>query len=658
MIKTLLFGKTKNNQAIIMLVLLLLAIVLALSPLKIVSLILLIYALSRLVPISYGVIGKMVVSFLIIVCVNDIVAAIAWIARVPLSSGDLLSLYSFLLICLMLFHKPTALRLKQPYKLFDLNDWLSVLLAVATVFVLMMPILPHINASTLGPTIMIGGDNSEHLQLLKADDLNRGYSYGQHNFYNLPASNASYSQGWHVNGAFLKWVAQGVVTIGNHPGKVLAFFYFYSLLWFGIFVFLILRIALSLELDKKEGWSKLAKLAPLAVCAIVVAGWFLPLFADGFEPELGSFTLLLFEVLLLTETYKQKPSKRYPYLLLAGLAMVGINFTWVFLAPIAMLAVGVAVLHTFIQNKKVPPLYFIVIGIFLFISSLFQIWAELTYPNNSGGINADGFIQNTTMWCLIGILLIISVYMYYSYKKIGHRIVYFLSLLAIAISLMLMGYQEIKTGSLHYYYFKSTYTFIILSTILIASLAHTLLNKLLDSRPIPKIPKVVHIVTLGIIFVVIATMGLRAYKSPIFDEYYHKEVAGVSPGQATAIATIVNKDSLAGLYIVPIGSCDRGEDIRADELAQALVYNYKYLNTEDIITPNLSAPNEQVLFGNIKTYFDGHPNTTIYVISSDQTISNQLLSYLGSQSKYVDLINLDGNPTATNAAVCPNRIVN
>jgi hypothetical protein len=499
---------------------------------------------------------------------------------------------------------------------------------------------------------MYGGDNSSHLQLLKANDFNKGFSIHENNRYNTTPNLRSYPQGWHFNAVLLKWVIEPLVPISPHPVRIMAFFYAYSVAWLGILSFIITQLAFLLLPARKRS-SLAASVAVPVVCAIGIAGWIIPLFASAFQAQLCALAYLLLEVICIVLALRKPMKARSGYVAAALFATIAITFMWVFIVPVAALGFLACLWPTLWHYvKKRPSVITLTLSLGMLVIGLAQAYIAAASPGAGGGIDVHGYVPLTTMYPMIGVAIActLAVYFYPQFK--GFRTLYFFSILALAFSLILMAYQLSAFDELRYYYFKSTYTYIVLAIIGLAFVAAQLLDGLLAKREL--LPRLSHQAFIVSSFLVIGVMCFVTLKSVEFDHYTQKNLEGIGPDQAAAITSILEEDSANGYRIAPIGSCNRGDDIRAQLLAYALTYT-PYSQTGPRLTLELSELQSTTVFSEVRSFIDQH-HTPVYLVSRDQSLTSALLDYLGANSSYVRVTDIDPDPVATAATHCPDRL--
>jgi hypothetical protein len=515
---------------------------------------------------------------------------------------------------------------------------------------------------------MYGGDNSAHLDIFRTLDRNQGFAIGHNNRANLGSILVAYPQGWHFMGVFVKWTLQGVAPIGASPTSTLLFFYSMATLWFGMMVLLITRLSLlvvhhTTKPKVKKSVAIFSKVIVALSCFIGINGFLLSLFAFGFQTQIAALGFLLAEVVALVAAYSTKDLRqRLGYILLATLLMAASGFSWLFLYPVSGLILFCAVVHTIARYKKLP-LYFVVGLIILGAGVLFQPFIQLSVPvpayqDGVNVINQRGNVVATDM-LLIGLLaLAAATWAYVYFREATVRILIASLGVAIAFSLVLMWYQLGTIHELRYYYYKSTYTGIMLVIVLLSALVGWAATTLLQSNAPLKKLSIVQKMLVGAGLLGILALSATLIKSPTYDGFIHKSLAGISPAQAGTVVDIAAKQPENGWRVVSIGSCNRGDDIRTTLLADSL----SLVPPRGTKSPGhfirLDKLEKQTLFAGIDKFIsqdDGTPS--LIILSNDQVIGAELMSALSpAHQSRIQLINLDPSIETEPALQCPERV--
>lgn len=644
--------------------------VLALTPLAFVSLGLLIFATTRVFKLRFGILTSLMLSFMALTAFVSMIAAGAWLVGAPLSAAFIL-IAGLAVVLLLLCLTPTASQpnvLPARGDLFQADDWIACIVAIACMIVVCIPLLPRPSAATVLPVLMYGGDNSAHLDMFRTIDRNQGFAIGDNNRANLGGILVAYPQGWHFMAVFVKWTLQGIVPIGASPTSVLLFFYITGVAWLGILAMLITRLALLVvrRLTKPHlPMQTIISSGTLvgASCFISINGYLLSLFAYGFQTQVAALGFLLAEVLIIVAAYLARtPRQRFSYLLLATLLLAGGGFSWLFLYPIGALLLLGAVAHTVIANRRLP-LYFAIGLIILAGGVLFQPLVQILVPvpafqDGVNVINQRGNVALTDMLTLGLLALAVSIWAYAYFRDTTIRILVSALGIAMVFSLALMWYQLNTIAELRYYYYKSTYTAIIFVLILLAAFVGWLTVMLMSLKTPFDRPQWLHKPIIGLSILGMLVMGAHLATSPTYDGFINKSLAGISSAQAGTVVDIVDKQPNNAWRVLSIGSCNRGDDIRATLLAGSLGAIPPRGTKSPGAFIRLDNIDKQVLFASIEKFVSqdgGMPS--LIILSNDQVIGAQLMQRLGADlGSKIQLINLDPSIETEPATQCFDRV--
>lgn len=631
--------------------LLALGAILALTPLRVLSFLIIMVVAARLLPFKSGIITRLAISYSLLVSIIGLIAVAAWFVNLPLNATVILILILALLYIALAINKKWGQEEQRSLRT-DTHELAASALAFATMIFIAMPVLQNPNASQLLRAISAGGDNSAHMNMIKTDDLNQGIAYGRDNRVNTPDGALTYPQTWHFNVAFTKWMSDPLLNYSERVGMQLGLFYATAVLWFGLLVFFMARLGLRLA-ELTIGNKGLAGIiGVLAVCGGIAIHWLLQLFTYGFQTQTATLALVVAEMLILVQAFTLAPAKRYPLLLLATILAVGCNFVWVFVMPVTFGAIGLGLLLTIISTKKLPPLYFIVgfaglTGLALVQPLLFVIFpVAYEFPM----ILQRGLINPTSMLALLTIMTIVIGYLVVRSKNTPLRITTIVAGGALAFSIGLMFYHLHTIHELRYFYYKSTYTFIVLGGPLLGVILADLIH-----QTFIKTPNLGRRVLLLLISISITATGLVWWqiKDPAAIQYTNGTLGGMSPQVAEAIINQVAKGSSISKGTTFIGSCNRGDDIRANQFITSLT-PIAFKKGTSFDTGDLD---ERVVFNAIKTAA-GAPPHPITIISSDQVVTSRLRAHLAGNVSNVTIIELDATPETEPITQCPDRIRN
>jgi hypothetical protein len=626
------------------------AAILAFTPLALLSYLLVLFVAASFVPFKAGVITRLAVAFCLMTCMFGFIGAAAWVAGLALTVQVVLVLLILPLALIALIRKNKPIQNST----FGTNhhELLAAGLALAAIFFITLPILRSPNGGTLLRVISAGGDNSAHITMVKASDLNQGLAYGANNRVNQVPGAVSYPHTWHFSVAFFKWLLQALPLSGFDSTKtLLVIFYGSALLWFGLLVFLMTQCALRVGMFISRKYSVIATSVAILACAGVTIHWLLQLFTNGFQSQTASLLMLMAEVYLLAEAYNRPSSKRYNLLLLAAILAVGSTIMWTLLMPVAAAIVGVCVLQTALANKKLPQLQTILgfVGVSLF--ALFQpalIFAfPVGYEDGESLILQRGFINPTSIEALIIIAAICAIAALLHGRDKPQRVLFGSLGLALAFSTAIMTYQLYEIGELRYFYYKSTYAAIVLAGALLGATAYYFAYKLLGTTTKRTARLIASIVLATGVLVVWQVKDSQA------TQYLDGTLGGMNTRTASAILQQTARGTAVSSNTTFMGNCNRGDDIRANLFVAALSKDMVY-------KPNSfdqGHHDEAAIFKAIDLQLQTGQNT-ISIVSNDQAITAALKDYLGAHavSPKLEIIDLDPDTQTETISQCPDRI--
>jgi hypothetical protein len=523
---------------------------------------------------------------------------------------------------------------------------------VASIIFIALPVLKSPSSGTLLRVISAGGDNSAHITMVKASDLNQGLAYGLDNRVNQVPGAVSYPHTWHFSVAFYKWLLQALPFGAFDSTKtLLIIFYGSALLWFGLLVFFMTQCALRVGMFITKKYSGAATTVTVLVCAGVAIHWLLQLFTNGFQSQTASLLMFIAEVYLLVEAYNKKSDERYSLLLLAAILAVGSGIMWTLFMPIAFAIVGTCALQTAIANKKLPPLHvtlsFVGIGLFALFQPLLILAFPVGYEDGESLILQRGFINPTSIEALVIIAAIAAVAAILHGKNKPQRVLFGSLVLALGFSAAIMVYQLHEIGELRYFYYKSTYAAIVLAGATLGAAAYYLTSKVLGSAT-----KRASTLIAGIVLTA-GALVVWQIKDPQATQYVDGSLGGMNTRTASAILQQTGRGTAVSANTTFMGNCNRGDDIRANLFVAALSKDMVY-------KPNSfdqGHHDETAIFKAINLQLRTSQDT-ISIVSNDQAITAALKSYLGSNANNpkLEIIDLDPDVQTETISQCPDRI--
>lgn len=631
---------------------LLAAILLALTPFKIVSFLILIFVLARTVVLRFGLIGNMLIAFLLIAATSSAVAAGTWLVDIPISPAWLLGSYA---ACLLLSTQilPDSWRPLRPSRseIFDKDDWIGLLIVGLFSISLLSVLGNPLSAAQLGSVIMKGGDNSAHFNLLKLNDINHGFAIGSDNKVNAHGPLQTYPQGWHYNGALLKQIIEPLVPIQISVVRLLAFYYLLCCLWFVTLIFLIIRLGLYLLRGLSKGSSTAWLAGALAgIAGAVALGYALVSpFIIGFQSQISALALLVLEVILLLFARQARlTAQKFALLLLAAIALAGSSFSWLYLLPIGGGLLAFVCWQTIRETKRLPLVFAAMalpIGGAILFQPLVQILIKIP-PYKDGIINQPGYVEPLDIYLVIALFVAATItYVIYRKDKLVQTL-YGACVLACLFSFGIMMYQLETVHELRYYFYKSLVTCVALTTPLIAAgIARLVLFCLRETDR-------KRTIILGSLTVLLGIFLWFGWRSPYLTEL-PKGVYGISPAQADALRTIIDENPANADHIVSIGGCNRGEDARTGQLATALSYHPPFFQFSPF---QVLLPDEQEIFSSMHDFMLKY-DFQLIVLVNDQQVGERLEQYMSDvPPDLLRIVTLDGTPETEPIQQCPDRI--
>jgi hypothetical protein len=232
------------------------------------------------------------------------------------------------------------------------NDVTALLVSGASVLILVVsslhggPLLPQLirYATT-------GYDNTQHVSLTLSLYDNQGHVFGDF----LPLANKvlysnmpSYPQGWSMSTSIWWHAIDDNLDIRKDPGQVLALYMAFTLLWYGLLMFMLCRSILLLveSLRTKVTVVGRATAVGLVVLAELLFGISLVVFGfASFYPALV-FMLAIATLAVLLFIEERDDSPRSVALVYMTILAAGVGFSWLLAAPMAFVGVLATIVIT------------------------------------------------------------------------------------------------------------------------------------------------------------------------------------------------------------------------------------------------------------------------------------------------------------------------
>lgn len=604
---------------------------------------------------NYGVLTRFILVFLSIASLNAILGFLAWTVNIPLGYQKVLLIYSLLAIGLVLFRAKRP-QVKMPQVWINHDEIFALIVGLAIFCLATLPVLGNHKIVNVTRVIESGGDNNSHIELIQNIDKHAGYV--QETYLSreqaIEAKQVPYPQGWHLNLNLIKSSLEG--AFGSFTLDT--FLYYYHLataVGLSLLAYFFVMVALSLH----HGSKRLSKLAAYSsvglVTGLIFLGPLFGLFVIGFQTHIAALALLLAELFLLLNLrgVKESADRRY-ILLLAVILAAAMPYFYLPLWPIALGAIAVFMIEVlgFSSLSTVARQWKqLAIVLALSLLGLGQIIMQLPYlGGGSSALNETGFILEPNN-LLLGILLAGSlIYVIYQYGNERLRLVGQISGLTAIFILLVLLYQIATAGEPRYYYYKATYTFILLTAILLS----VGLSQALDSvvKTLAKSRLMFLTLTIAFIFISLSLAWLESSK--YFRNYWQRDAYGMSEELADAVITIVKQERQNAHRTIAIGSCNREQDIKAMRLARALSAN-GHTAQQRVIVAQAVSPKAINTFFFIKKYLAEEGN--LAVISTDRGLQNRLTEYIGPENSLkIRFVDLDYSRQEKKNTSCPNLL--
>jgi hypothetical protein len=360
--------------------------------------------------------------------------------------------------------------------------------------------------------------------------------------------------------------------------------------------------------------------------------------------------MLALEMYVLVEAYDRPANKRYVMLLLASIFALGTAFMWVFLVPISIGILGLCVLQTVIANKKLPSLPiifgFVIIGIFLAFQPLLIWMFPVSFDGGVSMIQQRGFINPTSIEALAAVAALAAIAVLMNRKNQPLKMLFVGLSLALGFSAVLGAYQMHTLGELRYFYYKSTYTAIVIGASLLGAVAYYFSYKIVGATTKFR-------TAILAILVVAGALVVWQIKDPIALTYIDGGIGGMNQQTAQAVLKQAARGPVVASNTTLLGNCNRGDDIRANLFVTALASTMIYGGASF----DQGKHDQARIFEAIVTHLR-RSQVPISIISSDQMITAALKAYLGNQAQNpkIEIIDLDQTPETEPISQCPDRI--
>lgn len=479
-----------------------------------------------------GFITRIVISFLLITCLQQMMGLFFWKINIPFAlPWALVPLYLVLLVALLRKQK------RGGSLSFNINrdEILVALVAIACTAVISLTTFSGASiAQGALRYVARGFDNSTHMSMVLSNYNNQNYVYGNNTSGKILDGFGGYPQGWHLTNSLL-WQGLPTELTTAKPTILLLVYTATTLLWYGIMIFLVLRLLVSLSsklLGKQLGVIEYGAVvtAVILMQTIVLTG----LLSSGFSNYIAVLAYFIGGLILLFE-YIEMRIELAAYVLLLSILAAGISLTWLLTAPLGYLLIILPFLldkrpffaiMLFVRNNILITLLSLAVLLF----GMTQVFIQLKFGTGLNHLNAWGVSWPINQLLFAGLFSVSIPLMFSSKVPLGLRR---FTQLTFACTALIVGavyvYQYHTTAQVNYYSEKLSLSLEIL-LLIFASVAFVYGASLLASR-MNKLASLFVIV--GIFFAVPVAFGLDTSSTRY--ALGHRELSETSAAQVVEL---------------------------------------------------------------------------------------------------------------------------
>lgn len=431
-----------------------------------------------------GLMGRLFVTLSVYISINTLLAFVPWVLKVPMSIWLFAWTVGVFNLGLVVF-----CRFTPPSRWFPLSEIISSLVSL-TVFILMLTqsFSSFQSADLLRVANGSGVDNISHLSFIDTVEKQKGYVYGSRG-NQLPINSMlgsaanNYPQGYHINAWVFNEAVQPFMSRLTDTNKKLVSFLLGSIIDYVFLVFAFIFLATKLvKLDnKKKPWMPAIIIIIISCTIYTVLGLMFSAFTDGFMPQVMSLHLLLSVITLLFLYCKESDiTQKYTYGLLASFSVVGIGLSYFFLLPVALgIFIFTLAADYFCSDQKVK-LSKLLLGSILFIASFSVVQGAiyvLLERVTSDKINDQGGVLVFDVFYVLSWAVFAVAYLWHNHKKRTVNPLAIGLVVSLVFSMVLFIFQKITNGEVNYYYHKSVLSLLLLTSLVMAMLTVSLIDK-------------------------------------------------------------------------------------------------------------------------------------------------------------------------------------
>lgn len=517
--------------------------------------------------ISFGYITRFILSLVLLLSASSIVALVFWALGVPLSATLLIVLYAIVLgtTALLLPEKIIKVRKLQNRTRMLLIELLALGLCLVAFSIPLLPVMKDSSAVSLVRLTTFTDDNVVHINIVREIDKYHQYLYGSEDAARDGTSKdiSAYPQGWHFTTSVVEQFFSN--SHGQSPRALLLGYYLTATMWVGVlaYMFVILTHSLSRTLIKQIN-ATTSVAASVIVGSSIFIGTIYPLFTWGAHPQIAVYSLLLTILLFIDEHLAGYISRATTVLLIASIS-TAIALFYYFELPIMLFFL--ALMLMFFYKKELLAFWrhkeLLLVGVLVLVSIVPLLLAAIYGKSGqSSTLNADGGTMIYNNYLLVSISLLVLVYTIQK-KSIQLFWAGLLFTCALIFMVLIMVYQYISIGSIHYYAFKASQIVIFIGALIFAAFVSEMMSKILLRRPVI-IPSRAY----GGLLLLMASAFALSNHSALFDIYPMNKAYGLD--ESTAQSVVLASHTKHPENYVSIGNCASYFDVRATRMVMAI----------------------------------------------------------------------------------------
>jgi hypothetical protein len=547
-----------------------------------------------------SLLSRLVVSFLVLTCVQHIIGIIFWIFKWHLTLRWVLLVQGLILLALWLLSRKPSL---PPFRLINRADLVAGAVGLIGPLVLIYSVTTGGGlAQQLLRFFTTGFDNSAHMSLTLTNYDNQGFVYGKFDTVKdkvIYEGLNAYPQGWHVNNAL---VMRSIFPEGLSPKtdltKIMASYFALLLVWYFIIMYLFCLTAAAIARSVSHKENRYFELLVIAAFAIFIQLVTVTSFLrSGFGNFLPQLAYLLLIVMLGFEVYIQRDKKLTylpTYLMLGFLICSGMALSWMLTAAVGY---SIVLLTSYILYGKglwpfilyiKRPRILLPLATLLF-APVVQVALWLLYGGVSDHLNTPGGIEPLNRSILI--IVLIAVCLTYLLGKLKEVNQLFIGSLIGALSLsgLVYAYQLSSIQMENYYSIKLAHlAFVLLAVFGAGALA-------IYARDIAR--KQMFIGALFVMSLLIfVPQAVQANISSI--GYLRGHLRKLSSYSSSQIIELLSKDSNTHANIVVFKELDYEEDVlttnflkmlsRINEPCQKGIFNSLIVGQRELLVSQIA----------------------------------------------------------------------